>query len=61
VADRGPAGQDDVEQLVVAFPVGTPKRELAERYGIRESSVKRLIRQLGASKMSNGSAQRCIC
>jgi DNA-binding NarL/FixJ family response regulator len=48
VGDR--LSQDDGEQLVVAFTAGTPKRELAERYGISESSVKRLIRRHGASK-----------
>jgi hypothetical protein len=44
----------DVEQILVAFAAGTPKRELAERYGISESSVKRLIRQQGASKSPSG-------
>jgi transposase len=31
--------------IVMAFSRGTSKRELAERYGISESSVKRLLRQ----------------
>jgi len=39
----------DAEQPIVAFTAGTPKRQLAERYCISESSVKRLIRQHGAS------------
>jgi transposase len=38
----------------VAFTAGTSKRSLAERYGIGESNVKRLIRQHGASKPSGG-------
>jgi FixJ family two-component response regulator len=42
----------DTEQLIAAFRAGTPKRMLAERYGISESSVKRLIRQHGTSKLS---------
>jgi hypothetical protein len=44
----------DMERLIAAFTAGTPKRKLAERYGISESSVKRLIRQHGASKASSG-------
>jgi len=32
----------DAEQLVAAFTAGMSKRKLAERYGISESSVKRL-------------------
>jgi FixJ family two-component response regulator len=52
VGDR--LGRDDLEQLIAAFTAGTPKREMAERYGISESSVKRLIRQHGASNLSNG-------
>ena len=39
---------------LVAFTAGTSKRSLAERYGISESNVKRLIRQHGASKPSGG-------
>jgi transposase-like protein len=52
VGDR--LSEADTEQLVAAFTAGTSKRKLAERYGISESSVKRLIRQHGASKPSNG-------
>lgn len=44
----------DIEQLIAAFGAGTPKRELAERYDISESSIKRLIRQHGESKPSDG-------
>jgi hypothetical protein len=44
----------DMERLLVAFTAGTSKRKVAERYGISESSVKRLIRQHGASKPSRG-------
>lgn len=39
----------DQGRLIAAFTAGT-KRKLAERYGISESSVRRLIRQYGASK-----------
>jgi uncharacterized alpha-E superfamily protein len=52
IGDR--LSQDDREQLLAAFTAGTSKRKLAERYGISESSVKRLIRQQGASKGSKG-------
>jgi DNA-binding Xre family transcriptional regulator len=31
--------------IVMAFSRGTSKRKLAERYGISESSMKRLLRQ----------------
>lgn len=44
----------DIEQLIAAFTAGTSKRKLAERYGISESSVKRLVREHGASKESSG-------
>jgi hypothetical protein len=47
----------DATRLVAAFTAGTSKRKLAERYGISESSVKRLIRQQGASKPSSGLAE----
>jgi hypothetical protein len=42
----------DLGHLVAAFAAGTTKRELAARYDISDSSVKRLIRQHGASKPS---------
>jgi hypothetical protein len=54
VGDR--LSEVDTAQLVAAFTAGTSKRKLAERYGISESSVKRLIRQHGASKPSRGLA-----
>jgi DNA-binding NarL/FixJ family response regulator len=44
----------DQERLIAALTAGTSKRKLAERYGISESSVKRLIRRHGASKPSSG-------
>jgi hypothetical protein len=44
----------DQERLFADAAAGTSKRDLAERYGISESSVKRLIRQHGASKPSSG-------
>ena len=56
VGDRLSAA--DTEQLVAAFTAGTSKRKLAERYGISESSVKRLIRQYRASKPSRGLADK---
>jgi hypothetical protein len=37
-----------------SFTAGTSKRKPAERYGISESGVKRLIRQHGVSKRSSG-------
>jgi DNA invertase Pin-like site-specific DNA recombinase len=43
----------DRQRLIAAFTAGTSKRKLADRYGISESSVKRLIRQRGASKPSS--------
>jgi FixJ family two-component response regulator len=52
VGDR--LSEADLERVIAAFTAGTSKRKLAERYGISESSVKRLIRQHGASKMSSG-------
>jgi uncharacterized protein (DUF2235 family) len=52
VGDR--LSEADTEHLVAAFTAGTSKRKLAERYGISESSVKRLVRQHGASKPSSG-------
>jgi hypothetical protein len=52
VGDR--LSQADTERLLAAFSAGTSKRKLAERYGISESSVKRLIRQHGTSKPSSG-------
>jgi hypothetical protein len=48
VGDR--LSEADTQRLVAAFTAGTSKRKLAEHYGISESSVKRLIRQYGASK-----------
>jgi FixJ family two-component response regulator len=59
IGDR--LSQDDLEQLLTALTAGTSKRKLAERHGISESSVKRLIRQHGASKMTKGLSQHCIC
>ena len=58
VSDR--LGPEELEQLVGAFQRGTSKRQLAERYGISESSVKRLIRLRGASKPSNGVGDHVI-
>lgn len=55
VGDR--LSEADAERLVADFATGTSKRKLAERYGISESSVKRLIRQHGASKPSRGLPQ----
>ena len=52
VGDR--LSEADTEQLVSAFTAGTSKRKLAHRYGISESSVKRLTRLHGASEPSNG-------
>jgi DNA-directed RNA polymerase specialized sigma24 family protein len=38
------------QTLVAGFMAGTSKRELAEQYGISESSVKRLLRRHGATR-----------
>jgi hypothetical protein len=48
VGDR--LSETDTERLFAAFTAGTSKRKLAKRYGISESSVKRLIRLHGVSK-----------
>ena len=44
VADR--LGEEAVRELIEAFQTGTPKWQLAERYGVSLSSVKRLIRDV---------------
>jgi hypothetical protein len=56
VGDR--LSEAELEELIAAFTAGTSKRILAERYGISESSVKRLIRERGASKLSSGLSSR---
>jgi DNA-directed RNA polymerase specialized sigma24 family protein len=43
VSDR--VSDSEASMIVMAFSRGTSKRELAERYGISESSVKRLLRR----------------
>ena len=43
VSDR--VSDSEASMIVLAFSRGTSKRELAERYGISESSVKRLLRR----------------
>ncbi|MDQ3579274.1 MAG: hypothetical protein M3443_17120 [Actinomycetota bacterium] len=43
VGDR--LSDEDIRTLLGAFAQGTTKRALAERYGISESSVKRLVRR----------------
>lgn len=60
LGDSGGGGEAEMERLITALSTaGTSKRELAERYGISESSVKRLIRQQhGASDPSRGLSQR---
>jgi hypothetical protein len=58
VGDR--LNEADVARLIADFTAGTSKRKLSEQYGISESSVKRLIRQHGASKPSRGLAN-VIC
>jgi hypothetical protein len=56
IGDR--LSEPDQKQLIADFTAGTSKRKLAERYGISESSIKRLIRQHGASKESSGLAEQ---
>ena len=48
IADR--LTEADIRALVAAFLAGTPKRQLAERYEIGMTSVKRLLREHGATK-----------
>lgn len=43
VSDR--LGETELQQLVTDVRSGIPKRRLVERYGISESSVKRVIRR----------------
>jgi transposase len=45
-------GDSEVGMIIMAFRRGTSKRELAERYGISESSVKRLLRSAGVRRHS---------
>lgn len=45
VVDR--LGEETVRELITAQQAGTKLRDLAERYGISESSVKRLVRFAG--------------
>jgi hypothetical protein len=52
VRDR--LSEAQVRQLVEAFQAGTPKHELAERYGISLSSVKRLLRLYQARQQDEG-------
>lgn len=51
VSDR--LSDSEVSMLVMAFSRGASKRELAERYGISESSVKRLLRSAGVRRPSS--------
>lgn len=48
VSDR--LSDQEVSMIVMAFSRGTPKRELADRYDISESSVKRLLRSAGVRR-----------
>jgi hypothetical protein len=50
VSDR--VSDSEVDTIIMAFSRGTSKRELAERYGISESSVKRLLRSAGVRRRS---------
>jgi DNA invertase Pin-like site-specific DNA recombinase len=49
-ADRLTA--DDEAEIVRLFMIGTAKTALAEKYGISESSVKRLLRKHGVRRTS---------
>ena len=42
---------EDIKTLVSAYLAGSTIRELAERYGLGTTSVKRLLRQHGARKL----------
>jgi hypothetical protein len=46
--------EEDQARLVAAFRSGTAKWRLAERYGISESSVKRLLRSYQVTSPSLG-------
>lgn len=50
VSDR--VSDSEVSMIVMAFSRGISKRELAEQYGISESSVKRLLRSAGVRRRS---------
>lgn len=50
VRDR--LSEQDIADLITAFNAGTPKHELAKRYGIGMKSVKLLLREAGVKKPS---------
>lgn len=44
--------EQEIAELIAAFQAGTPKRELATKYGIGWQSVKNILRAHGAKKPS---------
>ena len=44
--------EHDVTELIAAFRTGTPKHELAKRYGIGMKSVRKLLREAGVRRRS---------
>jgi hypothetical protein len=44
--------EEDVEEIILLFLAGTPKRVLAEQFGASLSSIKALVRQHGVRRTS---------
>lgn len=43
-------GEDEVTELAAAYLAGATQLELAQRYGIGEKTIRRLLREVGARK-----------
>lgn len=56
VSDR--LSEQDIAHLNAAFKAGTPKRVLAERYGIGLGSAKKLLRVRGVKQRSRYDLQK---
>lgn len=54
---RDRLSEQDIAALIVAFKAGTPKRVLAQRYGIAERSLKQLLRERGVKRRSRWDIQ----
>lgn len=55
VRDR--LSDQDIAQLIAAFKAGTPKHELAKRYGIALRTLKQLLRAHGVKRKSRWDIQ----
>jgi DNA invertase Pin-like site-specific DNA recombinase len=44
--------EDEIAQIVKAFKAGTPKHELAKRFGMNLRSLKKLLREEGVKRKS---------